>query len=125
MGNFKGGDNTEDCNMLYFTHQNIGGRTLINFDSNKFKQILDVVSNPPNPKDTKVRSYYSDQEYVSFELDFENVDVALRIAGLLGKHATNFTITTLNFPDTNKIDSIQFMVFKINDAELLKILDQI
>lgn len=98
---------------------------MINFDSKKFKKILDSISNPPNPKDTRIRNYYSNQEYASFNIDFENVDIALRIAGLLGKHATNFTITTCHFPDTNKIDYIQFIVFKINDPELLAILDQI
>ncbi|MEC1437231.1 hypothetical protein P9D57_00405 [Bacillus sonorensis] len=98
---------------------------MINFDPEKFKIILNAMSNPPNPKDSKIRDYYADQDYTSFNIDFENVDVALRIAGLLGKHATNFTINTLHFPDTNKIDYIQFMIFKINDPELLAILDQI
>ena len=100
----------------------------MNFDPKKFKKLLNSASNPSNPKDTKIKNYYVNQDYqefVAFDIDFKNVDNALRIAGLLGKHATNFTITTLNFPDTNKIDFIQFMVFKINDAELLKILDQI
>ena len=96
---------------------------MINFGSKKFKQILDVVSNPPTPKDSKIRDYYADQDYACFNIDFENVDIALRIAGLLGKHATNFTITTCHFPDTNKIDYIQFMVFKINDPELLALID--
>ncbi len=97
----------------------------MNFDPEKFKKLLNSASNPSNPKDTKIKNYYVNQEFVSFDIDLENVDIALRIAGLFGKHATNFTITTLKFPDTNKIDYIQFIVFKINDAELLKILDQI
>ncbi|MDI3411676.1 hypothetical protein QKW52_21765 [Bacillus sonorensis] len=76
---------------------------MINFDSKKFKQILDVVSNPPNPKDSKIRDYYADQDYACFNIDFENVDIALRIAGLLGKHATNFTITTCHFLTQTKL----------------------
>ncbi|WP_270574338.1 hypothetical protein [Bacillus glycinifermentans] len=96
---------------------------MINFDPEKFKIILNAMSNPPNPKDSKIRDYYADQEYVSFDIDFENADIALRIAGLLGKSATKFSITSLHFPDTNKIDYIQFMVFKINDPELLALID--
>lgn len=76
---------------------------MINFAPEKFKIILNAMSNPPNPKDSKIKDYYADQEYASFNIDFENVDIALRIAGLLGKHATNFTITTCHFLTQTKL----------------------
>ncbi|MED2945337.1 hypothetical protein P4284_23990 [Bacillus swezeyi] len=100
----------------------------MNFDPNKFKKLLNSASNPSNPKDTKIKNYYVNQEYqefVAFNIDFENVDIALRIAGLLGKRASKFDITSFLFPETNKIDYIQFTVFEINDPELLKFLDEI
>ncbi|MFN2747271.1 MULTISPECIES: class I SAM-dependent methyltransferase [Bacillus] len=98
---------------------------MVNFDPEKLKKLLDSATNPANPKDTKIKNYYVNQEFVAFDIDSENVEIALRIAGHLGKTATTFTITNFLFPDTNKIDYIQFMVFKINDPELLAFLDEI
>lgn len=98
---------------------------MTNFSTEKFKIFLNSMSNPSNPSDSKIRDYYSNQQYVAFNIDFENVENALRIAGILGKSGTHFDITNFCFPDTNEIDYIQFMVFKINDPELLTFLDQI
>ncbi|MEC1193278.1 hypothetical protein P9C02_22940, partial [Bacillus paralicheniformis] len=98
---------------------------LMNFDPEKLRTFLNCASNPPNPKDTKIRNYYVNQEFAAFNIDFENVDIALRIAGMLGKSATKFTINPFLFPDTNKIDYIQFLIFEINDSELLAFLEQI
>lgn len=98
---------------------------MTNFPPKKFKIFLNSMSNPSNPSDSKIRDYYSNQEFVAFNIDFANVEIALRIAGILGKSETQFEITNFCFPDTNEIDYIQFMVFKINDPELLTFLDQI
>ncbi|ULH21330.1 hypothetical protein ACSYG7_13585 [Bacillus velezensis] len=107
--------------MIY---QNIRRLTekMTNFSTEKFKIFLNSMS---NPSDSKIRDYYSNQEFAAFNIDFENVEIALRIAGILGKSGTHFDITNFCFPDTNEIDYIQFMVFKINDPELLTFLDQI
>ncbi|MCY8377614.1 hypothetical protein [Bacillus haynesii] len=97
----------------------------MNFDPEKLRKFLNCATNLPNPKDTKIRNYYVSQEFVAFDIDFENVDIALRIAGMLGKSATKFTINHFLFPGTNKIDYIQFIIFEINDSELLAILEQL
>ncbi|GIN77537.1 MULTISPECIES: hypothetical protein [Bacillus] len=100
----------------------------MNFDPEKLRKFLNCASNPSNPMETKVKNYYVNQEiqeFASFDIDFENVDIALRIAGMLGKSATKFTINHFLFPDTNKIDYIQFIIFEINDSELLAFLEQL
>ncbi|MPQ26517.1 hypothetical protein [Bacillus paralicheniformis] len=100
----------------------------MNFDPEKLRKFLNCASNPSNLKDTKIKNYYVNQEcqeFVAFDIDFENVDIALCIAGMLGKSATKFTINHFVFPDTNKIDYIQFLIFEINDSELLAFLEQI
>ena len=46
----------------------------MNFDPEKFKKLLNSASNPSNPKDTKIKNYYVNQEYqefVSFDIDFK------------------------------------------------------
>ncbi|MCI4129451.1 hypothetical protein [Bacillus licheniformis] len=96
-----------------------------NFNTKNFKIFLNSVTNPSNPRDTKIKNYRSDGESVSFSVDFEDVDVALRIAGLLGKHTSRFNIHTFHYPDTNKIDYVQFVVHQINDAELLTFIDSL
>lgn len=96
-----------------------------NFNTKNFKIFLNSVTNPSNPTDTKIKNYRSDGDSVSFSIDFENVDVALRIAGLLGKHVSNFNIHTFHFPDTNNIDYVQFVIHRINDPELLTFIDSL
>ncbi|MEC0701932.1 hypothetical protein P8876_21825, partial [Bacillus haynesii] len=85
----------------------------MNFDPEKLRKFLNCASNPSNPTETKVKNYYVNQEiqeFASFDIDFENVDIALRIASMLGKFSTKFTINHFLFPDTNKIDFIQFII---------------
>ncbi|CAI8767511.1 conserved hypothetical protein [Bacillus licheniformis] len=97
----------------------------MNFDPEKLRKFLNCASNPSSPKNTKIKNYCVNQEcqeFVAFDIDFEN---ALRIAGMLGKSATKFTINHFLFPGTNKIDYIQFIIFEINDSELLAFLEQL
>lgn len=47
-----------------------------NFDPQKFKSFLNAMS---NTRDSKIRNDHSFEEAVSFDIDFENVDIALRI----------------------------------------------
>lgn len=100
----------------------------MNFDPEKLRKFLNCASNPSSPKNTKIKNYCVNQEcqeFVAFDIDFENVDIALRIAGMLGKSATKFTINHFLFPGRNKIDYIQFIIFEINDSELLAFLEQL
>lgn len=73
----------------------------MNFEPEKLRKFLNCASNPSNPMETKVKNYYVNQEiqeFASFDIDFENVDIALRIAGMLGEIRHEIYDKSFSFP---------------------------
>ncbi|MCY7565900.1 hypothetical protein ABEX69_16800 [Bacillus safensis] len=90
----------------------------------KLKTFLDLMVNPGKETENAIQDFHTSGGKIIFQVNYKNVDIALKIAGLLGENTSNYSIQLFYFPDTDDIDFIQFAIAEIHDRKLLNFLEE-
>ncbi|MGE1096934.1 hypothetical protein ACQJZ4_08110 [Bacillus altitudinis] len=91
--------------------------------ANKLKTFLDLMVNPEKTENA-IQDFHTSGGKIIFRVDYKNVDIALKIASLLGENTSNYSIQLFNFPGTDDIDFIQFAISEIHEPKLLNFLEK-
>ncbi|WP_284564897.1 hypothetical protein [Bacillus altitudinis] len=91
--------------------------------ANKLKTFLDLMVNPEKTENA-IQDFHTSRGKIIFRVDYKNVDIALKIASLLGENTSNYSIQLFNFPGTDDIDFIKFAISEIHEPKLLNFLEE-
>ncbi|MGM0954601.1 MAG: hypothetical protein ACQEWO_01695 [Bacillota bacterium] len=92
--------------------------------ADKLKTFLDLMVNPEKETENAIQDFHTSGGEIIFRVDYKNVDIALKIASLLGENTSKYSIQLFCFPGTDDIDFIQFAISEIHEPKLMNFLEE-